>query len=160
MHFKYLMVLGAAVLSTTSVCAQKTVKIDYQASQARLLEAAPNAYVKPVIAEVLVDDKNGRIRDVWELNAIDLQSRIIPNNDDATLLNLKSYALFKSSEKHNCDMILVPTFDVHITNEGATISIVGYPANFANWTTGTTADYDWILLERGEQKITPDKSSL
>lgn len=160
MQIKYLLASLALLAGCYSLSAQKTVKIDFQASQARLLEAAPNAYVRPVIAEVVVNERNGRIRDTWELDAVDLASRTIPNDDAATLLNLKSYALFKSSEKHNCDMIIVPTFDIHITSTGATVSVVGYPANFSNWTTGTTADYEWILLERGEQKITPDKSSL
>ncbi len=160
MHTNHLLALAVSVLSVFPSVAQKTVKVDFQASQARLLEAAPNAYVKPVIAEVKVDAQNGRIRDTWTMDALELQSRMIHNNDDATMHNLKSYALFKSSEKHNCDMILVPTFDIHITNAGATINIVGYPANFSNWTTGTKADYDWILLERGEQRITPEKSAM
>lgn len=143
-----------------SLQGQKTVKVDFQSSQSRFLETSPNAYMKPLVAEVVVDKAKGRIRDSWTIDAIDLSSRTIEGNLAATLLNLKSYALFKSAEKHNCDMIIVPTFDIHITNTGATISVAGYPANFSNWTTGTTADYDWILLERGEQQITPDNSTM
>ncbi len=139
---------------------QKTVKVDFQASQARFLETSPNAYMKPLIAEVVVDKAKGRVRDTWKLDALELSSRTIEGNPQATLLNLKSYALFKSAEKHDCDMIIVPTFDIHITNTGATVSVAGYPANFAKWTTGTTADYEWILLERGEQKITPENSTM
>lgn len=139
---------------------QKTVKFDYQVSQARLLEASPNAYMRPLVAEIQVDESKGRIRDTWTLTQPELASRAVSNNDDATLLNLKSYALFKSSEKHNCDMIIVPTFDIHISESGATINVAGYPANFSKWTTGTTADYEWILLERGEQRITNDNSAV
>lgn len=116
--------------------------------------------MKPLVAEVVVDNAKGRIRDNWEIDAVELSSRTIQGDAQATILNLKSYALFKSAEKHNCDMIIVPTFDIHITNTGARISVAGYPADFAKWTTGTTADYDWILLERGEQRITPDNSTM
>ena len=151
----FLLTFGA--LTST---AQKTVKFDYQVSQARLLEASPNAYMRPLVAEIKVDESQGRIRDKWHLTPSEFASRAVNNNDEATILNLKSYALFKSSEKHNCDMIIVPTFDIHITDEGAEISVAGYPANFDKWTTGTTADYDWILLERGEQKITKENSSI
>ena len=47
-------------------------------------------------------------------------------------------------------MIVAATFDIHLNENGATINVVGYPANFTNWFTGLTSDYEWILLERGQ----------
>lgn len=160
MRIRHLLTAAVVTLAASGAYGQKTVKVDFQASQARFLETSPSAYMKPLVAEVVVDQAKGRIRDNWTLDALELSSKTIDGNPQATLLNLKSYALFKSAEKHDCDMIIVPTFDIHITNTGATISVAGYPANFAKWTTGTTADYDWILLERGEQRITPDNSTM
>lgn len=149
MH-KYIITLILASGMALSATGQKTVKFDFQTSQARLLDVNPNTYVKPLIAELNVDKTKGRIRDKWILDAIELNSRVFKDDDNATIQNLRSYAVFKSSEKHNCDVIVAATFDIHITENGAEINIVGYPANFVNWTTGVTADYDWILLERGE----------
>lgn len=145
----YLAALGLCV-SCGSLHAQKTVKFDYQTSQARLLDVNPTTYVKPLVAELVVDTSDGRIRDKWELNAAELAARVIPGDDNATVRNLRSYAVFKSSEKHDCDVVVAATFDVRITESGAQISIVGYPANFANWSSSKIADYEWIMIEKGD----------
>ncbi len=133
----------------TSAFAQKTVKFDFQTSEARTLDLYPSTYIHPLIAEVVVDTKTGRIHDTWTLSLADFKARQYPDNDAATLQNLRAYGLFKSSEKHNCDIIVAATFDIKISDEGAVISLVGYPANFSNWSTGSKADYDWIVLEKG-----------
>lgn len=142
------------MLMTASIgIAQKTVKFDVQTSEARSLELYPSTFIQPLVAEVIVDAKTGRIHDVWTLSPEDYKAREIPENADATFQNLKVFGMFKSSEKHNCDIIVAPTFDIRITNEGATINIVGYPANFANWKTGTKADFEWIELARGLKTV-------
>lgn len=135
--------------------AQKTVKFDYQTSQARVLDVNPSTYVKPLVAEVIVDSSKGRIRDSWILTSDELAARLVRKDviDDASIQNLRSYAVFKSSEKHNCDLIIAATFDIHITENGAEVSVVGYPANFANWSTGVKADYDWITIEKNIDTI-------
>lgn len=43
----------------------------------------------------------------------------------------------------------VNTFDIHVDNSGATITVVGYPANFTKWATSTNADYEWIKMTPG-----------
>lgn len=147
-----------AAVSTTLAADQKTVKFDFQTSQARLLDVNPSTYVRPLIAELSII--GSRIRDKWELTTEELNARWIKNDDNATLQNLRSYAVFKSSEKHNCDVIVAATFDIHLTENGAAISIVGYPASFSNWATGTNADYNWITIERGyTQDNTPTSNS-
>lgn len=136
-----------------SGAAQKTVKFEFQTSEARTLDVYPSTYIHPLIAEVVVDTKTGRIHDSWNLSFEDYKARESSASPAATLQNLRAYALFKSSEKHNCDLIVAATFDIKITDAGAVINIVGYPANFSNWSTGVKADYDWILLERQVQSI-------
>lgn len=130
-----------------NVHAQKTVSFDIRDSQARMLDVYPSTYVKPVIAELKVDTSRGRIRDSWPLTSEELAARTIPNDANATMQNLRTYSVYKSSEKHNCDVVIAATFDIQITEKGATITIVGYPANFSNWATGTIADYQWINNE-------------
>lgn len=131
--------------------AEKTVKFDFQTSEARAIDVYPSTYIHPLVAEVVVDMKTGRIHDTWNLSLSEYLSRQYPDNDEATLQNLRAYGMFKSSEKHNCDLIVAPTFDIRITDQGATITILGYPANFANWNNATNADYQWIDLEKGKQ---------
>lgn len=136
-----------AIGMACSLHAQKTVSFDIRDSQARVLDVYPTTYIKPVIAELKVDAPRGRIRDSWPLTSEELAARTIDNDANATMQNLRTYAVYKSSEKHNCDVVIAATFDIQITEKGATINIVGYPANFTNWATGTVADYEWINNE-------------
>lgn len=160
---KLFAILLIAASGFTAQGADPTVKFDFQTSEARTLDLSPSTYIRPLIAEVVVDTKRGRISDSWTLSAKDLAARSIVRKSgdietEATIQNLKAYGLYKSSEKNNCDLIVAATFDIKITNDGATINLVGYPANFTNWATGTRADYDWITLEQGLQTIDAPKS--
>lgn len=119
----------------------KQVKIS---STARGLNVDPTFYAHPLVADVVVDTKTGRIRDTWHLTAQELLSRMDTKDDNATLANLRAYAMFKSSEQHNCDMIVSPTFDVKFGSDGADITIVGYCANFTNFQVATNEDLIWI----------------
>lgn len=143
--------LASALCVSATVCLnaddKTTVRFDIRDSQARVLDVYPSTYVKPVIAELSVDTAKGRIRDTWTLTPEELASRTIRDNAALTMQNLRTYAVYKSSEQHNCDVVIAATFDIRLTEKGATITIVGYPANFANWQTGTVADYDWIKYE-------------
>lgn len=143
------------------VRAEKTVRFNFQTSEARAMDVMPSTYVRPLVANVVVDTSTGRIRDSWVLSLEDFKSRQYSDDPNATLQNLKAFALFKSSEKHNCDLIVAPIFDIKITESGAEINLIGYPANFANWSTGAKADMDWIEFEkqqmRDKGKIENDK---
>lgn len=150
---KLLLVVLCLACACGAAMAEKTVRFDFQTSEARTIDVAPSTYIKPLVAEVVVDTYHGRIHDTWMLSTADFLSRQYPDNDAATLQNLRAYGLFKSSEKHNCDLIVAPTFDIKISNEGVVISLVGYPANFTNWATATQADYNWIDLQRGTQVV-------
>lgn len=146
---KKIVLLAVAAGGTLCLSAEtnKTVSFDIRDSQARVLDVYPSTYIKPVIAELKVDTSRGRIRDTWPLTPDELAARTIEKDGNATMQNLRTYAVYKSSEKHNCDVVIAATFDIQITEKGATITIVGYPANFTNWATGTIADYEWIKFE-------------
>ena len=152
--FLFLLLAGFYGLAAIDSYAQKSVKFELQESQARVLDVNPSTYVKPVIAELSVDTSKGRLRDKWTLNADELAARVIKNDDKATLQNLRTYAVYKSSEKANCDVVIAATFDIRITDDGASIIVTGYPANFTNWKTGTVADYEWIKNEPGQINLT------
>ena len=119
-----------------------------QVSESRVLELSPTTYVKPLVADVQVNTSTGRVRDTWHLNQHELASRRL-SNDVETLNNLRARGVFKSAEAHDCDIIVAATFDIRITRDGADITVVGYPANFGNWSNTKDSDYNWIRLEKG-----------
>lgn len=133
-----------SLVATVGVMAQKT-NVKIQDTQARLLDMQSNGYVKPLTVELKVDDSKGRIRDVWPLTRE--QAEVEMGGD---IPNIRSYAVFLSSKKHNCDVIVAATFNFKTADDGKgyEIEVVGFPASFVNWKTATTADYEWIRMEK------------
>lgn len=156
---KLIFAVLALLPGVMSVSAEKTVRFDFQTSEARTIDVSPTTYIHPLVAEVVVNTKEGRLHDTWTLTPAEFISRQYPDNDAATLNNLRAYGLFKSSEKHNCDLIVAPTFDIKISDTGVVINLFGYPANFANWNSATSADYKWISIERGEVAVEAENSA-
>lgn len=151
---KKIIIASALALSCIATAyADKNVRFDFQTSEARGIDVYPTTYIQPLVAEVKVNTQAGRFIDTWKLSPSEFMARQYPDNDAATLQNLRAYGLFKSSEHHNCDVIVAATFDIKISNEGAVVVVKGYPANFANWGTAKNADYEWIKIERGNETI-------
>ena len=66
------------------------------------------------------------------------------------IVNIRSYAVYMSSQKHNADVIVAATFNIKTNDEGTgyIVTVVGYPATFANWKTAEASDYEWIRMEK------------
>jgi hypothetical protein len=142
-----------AVLMSVSVNAQKNVAIED--AQARAFDVTPNSYVKPLTVELQVDQAKGRITDVWQLTAEEMLPLVNEKaTDEQVKQNLRNYALFKSCQKHNCDVIVAPTFHLKSENiaKGITITVVGFVANFINWKTMDEKDVLWINVERADPR--------
>lgn len=125
-----------------------------QETQARLLDVNPNAYVKPLTVEVEVLP-TGRVRDVWPLTADQVKSL------GGDLANIRSWGVFQSSHKHNCDLIVAATFDFKsdIANPDVyQLTVVGFPANFVRWKTADDKDFEWIRMEK--VKTTDDREKI
>ena len=87
--------------------------------------------VTPMTVEIKVIGK--RVHRKIELTQEELNKRIINNDYNRTLENLRAYAVFITSGVYDCDLIVGARFNFEITDHGATIEIYGYPANFVNW---------------------------
>lgn len=136
---KVLCAIGAILLagSLFTVSADRVIdSFEYQVAQARLLDATPEVQVTPLKAEVKVVGK--RMRKTIKLTNQQLNSMTVKNNDPATIQNLRNYAVFKLCDKFDFDILVAATFDVNITDKGATVRVVGYPANFVSWGGVTT----------------------
>lgn len=140
---KRTLLMGFALLLGIVCFAQKT-EFRFQATQARLLDVMSNAYVKPLTVELKVLNTK-RISEVIKLTKQEVEQDMKGDLD-----NIRSYAVYRASQIHDCDVIVAATFNVKTSNDGTgyEVNVIGYPANFVNWKTATSEDYEWIKMEK------------
>ena len=131
---------------TIGIIAQKTTQVQYQETQARLLDVSSNAYVKPLTVELKVKG-NQRIREVVK---IPRNFALVAMKADPS--NWRSYAVYEVSKRMQCDVIVAATFNIKYDevagDQDVQIEVVGYPADLSNWQTATTQDLEWIRMEK------------
>lgn len=130
---KLLFAIFAVVLFAANASAKDIVEsYRYSTSEARLLDFNPTVAPVPLTVEIKIIGQ--RIHRTITLSPEELSRRIINNDYNKTLENLRSYAVFITSGIYNCDLIVGARFNFEITSDnGATVEIFGYPANFVNW---------------------------
>lgn len=135
-----------AIFAATGAFAQKTTQVQYQETQARLLDVSSNAYVKPLTVELKVKNSQ-RIREVVK---IPRDFALVAMKADPS--NWRSYAVYEVSKRMQCDVIVAATFNIKYDevagDQDVQIEVVGYPADFVNWQTATTQDLEWIRMEK------------
>ncbi len=134
---------------TSGLYAQRTT-VHMQNTQARMLDVQANAYVKPLVTELNINESLGKISDTWQLSKEQAEVSLGGNLD-----NIRSYALYLSSNKHSADVIVAALFDVKTSSDGSgyEVTVVGFPANYSNWRVADDSDLEWIKAE----KMTPIK---
>ena len=105
---KLILVIFLTFIGAIGAYAQKT-NVRMQETQARLLDVTSNAYVKPLTVELQIDKSKGRIKDEWTLTREQAEQEM--NGD---LVNIRSYAIYMSSQKHNADVIVAVSY-THLT---------------------------------------------
>ena len=150
---KLILVIFLTFIGAIGAYAQKT-NVRMQETQARLLDVTSNAYVKPLTVELQIDKSKGRIKDEWTLTREQAEQEM--NGD---LVNIRSYAIYMSSQKHNEDVIVAATFNVKTNDDGNgyKVTVIGYPATFINWKTAEASDYEWIRMEKTLTTADKDK---
>lgn len=144
MRKTFLLTLFALLAWGCNMFAQKN-NVRVQDTQARLVDIYSRAYVKPLTVELSVDKNKGRVKDEWALTKEQAETEM-----GGSLENIRSYAVYMSSQKHNADAIVAATFNFRTNDagDGYLITITGYPASFVNWKTAESADYEWIRMEK------------
>lgn len=147
-------ILLLLVLSSLSICSWSQGKrTTLQETQARVLDINPNAYVKPLTVEIEMLP-TGKVCDIWTLTADQV------NSLNCDLANIRSWGVFQSSKKHNCDLIVACTFDFRTDETSPNmylLTVVGFPAKFVNWKTADESDYEWIRIEKTQTTQDIDK---
>lgn len=151
---KKLIVLLLA-MSCLSGYAQKKTAVRVEQTQARLLDIKTNAYVKPLTVEVKINEKVGRFEDNWALSKEKVEEAM-----NGEISNVRSYGIYKSTQKYGADLIVGATFHLETDEKtgGYILTVIGYPANFVNWNTATEQDYEWIKMEKVQ--TTSDKEKI
>lgn len=148
-----IILLLAVMAASLTASAQKSVK--FENNQARAFDVVPNSYVKPLTVELKIDEQKGRITDVWEIKPEDLIALVNEKDpSEVQMQNLRNYAIFKSSQKHNCDVIVAPVFSIRSEDvaRGVNVTIIGFCANFVNWKTMDEKDLLWMNIERADPR--------
>ncbi|MDE6628253.1 MAG: hypothetical protein K2K36_02660 [Muribaculaceae bacterium] len=128
----FIALLASGLFATSAVAKDEVESYRYSTSEARLLDFNPTVQPVPLSVEIKVIGQ--RIHRKIELSPAELSKRIINNDYNKTLENLRSYAVFVTSGVYECDLIVGARFNFEITSDkGAVIEIFGYPANFVNW---------------------------
>lgn len=128
----FIALLASGLFATSAVAKDEVESYRYSTSEARLLDFNPMVQPVPLSVEIKVIGQ--RIHRKIELSPAELSKRIINNDYNKTLENLRSYAVFVTSGVYECDLIVGARFNFEITSDkGAVIEIFGYPANFVNW---------------------------
>lgn len=137
---KGLLLVACLVGAASQVQAQKVV--EYRSSQARLAEPKMGVYVKPLVADLKINDAVGKISDSWDFTNSEI------NALQGDIANVRTRALFKSTQKHGADVIVAASFDIKSKDDGSgyTVVVMGYPANYVNWRTSSAEDNLWIPL--------------
>lgn len=134
--------LVSLLMSLSLICFGQKSEFRFQDTQARLLDVQSNAYVQPLTVELKVKSQT-RISEV-----IPLTKQEVEGDMKGDLNNIRSYAVYRASQLHNCDVIVAATFNIRTAGDGYEVNIIGYPADFVNWRTATKDDYEWIRMEK------------
>ncbi len=137
---KILGFLFLAVICSTQVMAQQKITQEFRDAQARVADGVAQVYIKPTVAEVQLINNGQRIKKTYSLTSAEV------NGMNGSVANIRAYASFLASEEFNCDIILSPLY--MIKNDKDTniyyVTVVGYPARFANWAPVKDTDWQWI----------------
>lgn len=102
--------------------------------EVRYFDVDPCAYIKPIVAELKVDNSKGLISEQVE----------IKSNQKIDESNLRTYAIYVVTQKHKCDVLVAPTVSMVKEDDKLTIYVTGFAANYVNWRTCTDADLNWM----------------
>lgn len=137
-------------------CSCATLKTSFSDTQARVQDVHTAAYAKPLTVELVVDTLRGKVSDVWTFTKKEIE---VDMRGD--LANIRSRAVYLSSQKHNADVIVAPMFNVETTEDGDNynVTVTGFPACFKNWRPAQESDYEWIRTEKFITPLTWEKIS-
>ena len=139
---RFFMAIAAISLCMAGFAQKNTevkVEVQYENTQARLLDVTPNSYVKPLTVELEVAPTP--LLDSLTLNLMQVKAL---EGDPA---NIRSKIVYEASQKWECDVIVAPTFYITSVPTGYKVKMKGFPAKFKNWKTASKEDYEWIRIE-------------
>ena len=124
-------------------CGIQKASVEEQYVQARMLDVRADAHVHPLTVEVEIDKNAERITDIWTYTKEDVSAM------GGDLSNIRANGLYRSSKKHNADIIVAPMFNLQSDKDGVyRLEVIGYPGNFVNWKSLEAKDSVWMALDK------------
>ncbi len=160
---RFLILIIAVLVGSFSLSAQsrKTVET-YEHHQARVLDAVSNAYVRPLVVDLIIDTSigdNGKIEHTWVL---DRPTAEIALGRD--LENIHTYGTYMTAQYYKCDVVVAATFNLVLdaAADNYKLSVAGFAGKYVNWKPAEKTDEWWMEIVKLKwvseaEKINPVK---
>ncbi|MBO6118727.1 MAG: hypothetical protein J6P44_09310 [Bacteroidales bacterium] len=142
---RVILVVATVFMLHFGAAAQKNANVEVvvQNAQARIADMEAEAFIKPVTAEIKVNEAAGRIKDVWTFTADEVKAM------GSDISNIRARGAYLSSVKHDADLIFAPLFNFQsVSGNKFELTVVGYPANFVNFKTIEAKDAEWLNIKK------------
>lgn len=139
----------AFIMVFTLAHAQKTIikTESFSDTQARMLEVTANSYIRPLVADLIVE--KGQTRKVFKHKYTKSEVEIAMNGN---LDNLRSRAVYDAASEWNCDAVVAATFKIELTEDmlNYEVEMKGFPANFdpQSWHPLAEEDFEWLQVNK------------
>lgn len=117
-------------------------------TQARMVEVTAKSYIRPLIANLVVEKGTKSRKFQKEYPVKDVIIGMQGNPD-----NLRSRAIYDATDQWGCDAIVAATFKIELLQDKDVycVEMKGFPANFDpnSWHPITEEDQKWLEKEKG-----------
>jgi hypothetical protein len=143
------LILAACCCSLASMAQ----KVEYQESQARLVEPRMQVFVKPLIVDLQVLTEKRVKSTPYLFSDKDISTMTLSELESA-----KINALYQMSVENDADVIVGATFDVRTPGKGkgVEITVTGFPAKYVKWRPIEEMDYQWVRESYGYEIMKQD----
>lgn len=157
---KRILFLAAVLAASVPAFAQQRKTTErYEHHQARVLDAVSNAYVKPLVVDLVIDKSigdEGKIEHTWTLDKT--QAEVALGGD---LGNIHSWGTYQTAREYKCDVVVAATFNLEFDSNTNVyrLTVTGFAGKYVNWKPAEKSDEWWIELENGKAVSDAEKTS-
>lgn len=155
---KYLLVFALSFLGTVAFAQRQRATETYEHHQARVVDAVSNAYVRPLVVDLVIDKTigtNGKVEHTWKLDKTTAEVAL-----GGDLENIHVWGTYMTTKQYKCDIIVAATFNIiKDPNGDYELTVTGFAANYKNWKPAETSDQWWINIVTGVGNVSEEEKT-